>query len=178
MSEPQYVDFNNVPGVLDWLAFILGGLGIGFTVVQLIRSRGALKAAAKALTDTRSTLIKNQLLSTLPAFEEISAVVDNALSTDPDRDPMQQALTRFCLHAQEAASLLKSSTNGQFDEVIREIVGTADEASQARAGLFSNVGATIHDIAGDAATSIRNLAPKIRGVAVDIRNDPGKGADA
>ena len=71
-GEFAWVDFSNVPGFLDWVAFCFGAAGIGFTVVQLARSRGALKAAATALRETRATLIRNQLVSVLPGFEEIS----------------------------------------------------------------------------------------------------------
>jgi hypothetical protein len=43
------LDPTNVPGALDWVAFFLGGAGIGFTIWQLLRSKGALKAARDVL---------------------------------------------------------------------------------------------------------------------------------
>jgi hypothetical protein len=167
------VDCASTPSQLDWWAFILGGIGIGFTVIQLIRSRGALNAARDALESTRASLIKNQLVSVLPGFQEISASIDAALS-EPSRIPMQQALSRFCIHGYEAATLLRD-TSAEFEGLAEQIIQTTDTASKARAGLFANPRKSVHDIAGSSAEEARNLAARISGVATSIRNDPGSG---
>lgn len=166
------IDFSAVPGLLDWIAFGLGALGIGFTVIQLIRSKGALKAAAKALTETRDILMRNQLVSVLPAFEEISKSIDSALRAD-DRELLQDGLGRFSYRAHEAMALLTDSTSGH-EALINEIAITARSSSLARSNIFSDPTSPVALLAGEAASSIRNLAPQIGGAAVSIRNDPGK----
>lgn len=167
-----WVDYSNVPGVLDWVAFWLGAAGIGFTVVQLYRSRGALQAAATALSETRATLIRNQLVSVLPAFEEVSKSIDSALGSQ-DRDQLQEGLGRFSFRAHEAASLLRASTT-EFEPLVADILQAAESASTARSNLYGDATSRLETLAGDAASIIRNLAPRISGAAVSIRNDPGK----
>lgn len=172
----QWLDFALVPGWLDWVAFVLGGAGIGFTILQLLRSKGALESARRALVTTQSTLIKNQLLGILPKFSELSHAVDVALDL-PDRSRMDEALERFCLSASEAATLLEVSYK-DFGNVVSEILDVVNEASEARSGLFGNREVELRDIAGAAASSIRNLAPRISGITASIRNDAGGAADA
>lgn len=170
--QPPWIDFSNVPGLLDWVAFLLGALGIGFTVIQLFRSRGALKSAAAALQNTRDTLIRNQLVSVLPAFEEISKSIDAAL-TSKNRTQLQEGFARFTFRAHEAVSLLNSSTN-EFETIVEEILSVAESASTARSSLYSDATTPLDILVGDAASSVRNLAPRVSGAAVSIRNDPGK----
>jgi hypothetical protein len=168
----MWVDVTNVPGVLDWWAFCLGALGIGFTVVQLFRSSGALKSAAKALRETRSTLIRNQLMSILPGFEEISKSVDSALRDD-DRQALQEAIGRFAFRAHESAALLQDSTT-DYAPLIFDILRVAEAASSARTLLFSDLDTPLGELVGEVTSDIRGLAPKVSGASVAIRNDPGK----
>lgn len=170
--EFAWVDVSNVPGVLDWVAFILGAAGIGFTVIQLARSKGALKAAAEALSETRGTLIRNQLVSVLPAFEEISKSIDSALDAK-SRDRLQEGFERFTFRAHEAVALLHASTT-EFSGLVDEIMKAAESASGARSDLYGDATTPLDTLVGDAASSIRKLAPRISGAAVSIRNDPGK----
>ncbi|MGW9168420.1 hypothetical protein [Agromyces sp. NPDC055658] len=176
IGEFQWLDFTNVPGLLDWVAFVLGGLGIGFTIVQLTRSKGALKAAEQALESTRASLVRNQLVAVLPAFEEISREIDGALEAD-DRKRMAEALHRFSYRAVEVVVLLKSSNAG-FEDLANEIANEGSDASEARGKLYGEPTATVDELVGTTASQIRLLAPRISGVAVSIRNDPGKGANA
>jgi hypothetical protein len=171
-GEFAWIDYSNVPGLMDWVAFSLGAAGIGFTVVQLARSRGALKAAAKALSETRATLIRNQLVSVLPAFEEISKSIDAALGSK-NREQLQEGFGRFSFRAHEAVSLLNASTT-EFELLVEEILNAAESASTARSNLYSDATSALEVLVGDAASSIRNLAPRVSGAAVSIRNDPGK----
>lgn len=176
MNLEPWVDLVSRPTALDWIGFILGSAGIGFTVWQLVRSRGALKAAEKALRETRSTLIKNQLISALPAFREIGISVDAAVGRD-DRSGAQAALEIFCVRAYEVVSLLQSTTD-RYGELTAEILGAAELADSSRADLFGRPGETVYDIVGLAADGIRTLVPKLSGASVDIRNDPGGEIDA
>lgn len=176
IGDWQWLDWANAPGVVDWVAFGLGFAGIGFTVFQLVRSRGALRSAEAALKSTRRTLIKNQLVSILPGFREISMSVDAALPGS-DRDSMLNALTRFSYHAIEAATLLKASP-GSYGDLPVEILRVANDANAARASLFGSPGESVFDLAAEAAAGIRDLALRISAAAVQIRNDPGNSGDA
>ena len=173
-----WIDFGNVPGLLDWMGFVLGGIGIGVTLFQLFRSRGALKAASRALIETRASLIKNQLVAILPNLEGISHAVDHAIALD-DRDAAEVALEQFCLYANESATLLKSAgEGGEFNEIVHDLLAVSDSAGDARAGLFGHPGETVSDIIGLTASQVRNLAPRIKGTATAVKNDPGKGVHA
>lgn len=177
IGEWRWLDFANTPGVLDWVAFVVGTGGIAFAIWQLLRSKSALEAARDALESTRESLVKNQLVAVLPAFTEISRTVDSALSS-VDREPMQMALGRFTDQAHEAAILLRDATDG-YEKLAAKILRTADTASRARAALFElPMSTSVQEIAGAAATEIRYLAPHILGVATTLRNDPGKAHNA
>ncbi|WDG17490.1 hypothetical protein [Microbacterium sp. Clip185] len=171
LGEWVWLDLANVPGVLDWVAFVLGGAGIGFTIWQLLRSRSALVAAQKALEHTQSVLIRNQLLAVLPPFSELSDRLDAAMRSN-SREEAEQALSRFCYQSSEAAALLKNS-GLDHTEIVQKMVVTTRAAQVARAGLFDNEEMTVADIVGIAATTIRDLGPEVHGVAVVIRNDAG-----
>lgn len=167
-----WIDLANVPGLLDWAGIGLGIVGFGLTLFQLFRSRGALNAAANALRDTRATLIKNQLMAVLPVFEEISSTLDGALGKR-DRDELQQTLGRFSNRAEESAALLTDSTE-VFATFVQALISVSDEASEARSALFLDETTSVAEIAGPVASRIRELAPKIVGVQITIKNDPGK----
>lgn len=166
------IDTANVPGVLDWWGFVLGGAGIAFTVVQLIRSKGALLAAKEALEDTRASLISNQAIFVLPAFQEISDSIDAAIRAD-DRDDLQKALNRFNVRAHEAINVLQALEQRDYEQVIADLEMITSEVGDARDGLFSDASADCLSIGGDVASHIRALSPKLGGLAVNIRNKPG-----
>lgn len=170
----MWYDLANVPGVLDWIAFVLGTLGIGFTVIQLLRSRSALKAAELALIETRDILIQNQLGSVLPGFEEISNSINASLAADvKDRWQVEAGFGRFVSHGHEAIALLSDSTS-DFASLIRSIETSIRLVSKARSSIFTDTTTPLEELVGEAATSVRDLAPKLKGAAVSIRNDPGK----
>ena len=91
IGDWRWLDLGNVPGVLDWVAFILGTIGMAVALVQLFKSRGALAAAKQALDDARRGLVRDQLLQVLPRFTEISASLDDAIRAD-SRELAQKAL--------------------------------------------------------------------------------------
>lgn len=169
IGDWQWLDLENVPGPLDWIAFVLGGLGIGFTIWQLMRSKGALRAAADALDETRGTLMRNQLIGVLPGLEEVSDGLDAAMVSD-NRDAAAAALKLFVLRSAEVVALLQS-TSSAHSETISELEAAGVLALEARAGLYGPPGETTHQIAQAAATRIRGAGPQIRALSVLIKND-------
>lgn len=134
MGDWRWVDVNAAPTMLDWIAFVLGGAGIAFTIVQLLRSKGALQAARDELNRTRSTLMKNQLLAVLPGFEEILVTLEQAIR-DNNRDLADEQLTRFAYRSQEAAELLKGSSE-EFTPMVDSLIEAARNATTTRSSLF------------------------------------------
>lgn len=170
----QILDWDNIPGFFDWVAFILGLTGIGFTLIQLLKSKGALKAAEKALNDTRDDLIANQLLYALAIFPDLSTTVDDALTMD-DRESMQKALSTYCDQSVEVAALLRSSGT-MHDDVAETLVNSSNSASKARAALFSEQDMSVQEIASGVAELIRDVTLTLRSKAVEIRNQPRGGS--
>lgn len=175
LGDWRLVDLNAAPTLLDWVAFVLGGLGIGFTIWQLLRSKGALKAARDELNRTRSTLIKNQLLAVLPGFEEILVNLEQSIRDDA-RDQANAQLTRFAYHSQEAAELLKGSSE-EFTSMVETLVEAAQTATRARSSLFGSPNRTTSQLIGQPMGDFRLLVTEIRGLSVSIRNDPGNERD-
>lgn len=171
LGDWHWVDLNGVPTALDWFAFVLGGLGIGFTIYQLLRSKGALEAARTELDRTRTTLMKNQLLAVLPGFEEILVNLDQSIRDD-DRDKADLQLTRFAYHSQEAAELLRGSSD-EFSSMVESLVDTAQKATVTRSTLFGSPTRTTAQLIGQPSGEFRLLVTEIRGLSVFIRNDPG-----
>ena len=167
----QWINWSNIPGLLDWIAFILGGVGIFVALRQLFKSTGALRAAEKALKETRSTLIKNQLVAILPGITEISTSIDATLQSD-NPDEAQKALGRFSDFAQESAVLLVATTR-DFEEIAQALVSASAEASAARGQLFRREDQSVVELIGPVAATIRNLGPRVRGASMSLRNDPG-----
>lgn len=170
IGDWQWLAWDNVPGALDWIGFILGGVGILVALVQLFRSRGALKAAKSALDSTRLRLMTNQLVSILPSFETTSKSIDDAIREN-DRDAASAALAAYCSQAHRAASLIRSTDIG-FTELSARITIYAKNASDARDGLFYDEG-TVHALIGHVASDIRILAAEIGGMSLTLQNDAG-----
>jgi hypothetical protein len=172
ISAFAWVDRANVPGVLDWWAFVLGGLGIGFTIWQLLRSRSALDAARNALNETQSLLVANQALFALPVFQEISDSIDLALSEE-SRTDLQRAFGRFAIRASEISSLLRALDRAEYQNIVDRLDDVSAEVGASRANLFASPDETCHTLGGEAASSVRELAISLNGLAVTIKNDPG-----
>jgi hypothetical protein len=169
-----WIDPTNVPGTLDWIAFLLGGAGIAFTAIQLVRSRGSLAAAEDALKKARASLLANQAIFVLPAFQEISDSIDAAIRAD-NRDELQTGLSRFSARAHEAISVLRALENVIYNPFVTEIEGVIPEVGDARDRLFSDANSDCLAIGATVASHIRALSPRLSGLAVGIRNEPGQG---
>lgn len=172
----QWVDFGNIPSVLDYVGFLIGGAGIGFTVVQLMKSRSALDAAAKALKDTRGTLMQNQLLAILPRFKDVYSRLDKAIELD-QRNEVESALSHYCGLAGEAIVLMQSSVP-TFDVEQGFLKSSVDIVSAVRSLLYSDRLTDLRDLVESAATSIREIEQKVVAVTVTVQNDAGRSANA
>jgi len=168
-----WIDLTNVPGLLDWIAFLLGGTGIAFTAIQLLRSKSSLVAAERALKNTRASLLANQAIFVLPAFQEISDSIDSAIQAD-NREELQASLSRFNARAHEAISVLTALEENIYASFVLDLENVTAEVGDARDGLFSDSSANCLEIGGPVASRIRALSPKLGGLAVGIRNEPGK----
>lgn len=167
----QWIDFGSAPSPVDWLAFILGGTGILFTIAQLLRSKGALKAARNELERTRAMLIKNQLVAVLPGFEELMTNLDRSIRHD-DRLQLEDHLHRFAYHAYEAAALLTESSP-EYHEIAQEVIEGGNFAMEAKSLLYGSPGVIAEELLGQKADQLRQLVLRLHGLAVSIRNDPG-----
>lgn len=172
IGDWRWLDFGNVPGVLDWVAFILGTIGMGVALVQLFKSRGALAAAKKALDDARRGLVRDQLLQVLPRFTEISASLDDAIRAD-SRELAQKALGRFSEHAAEAAALLEEQRSSHAP-VLDKLRRASAAAANARSRLFEVEGETTGQRVGVAADHVRDIGTTLIGVSVKVGNEVGK----
>lgn len=176
----QWLDYTNVPGMLDWIAFgsgVLGlalGLGgIAFTIYQICKSRSALEAAKDALETTRSTLIKNQLASILPRFEATLNLIENAINTD-QRDILQLHLLSLRKDAIESISLLELSNDGPQDDA-KELKSVASISQDMHSSLFSEA-ARVSDLKGLTEENLLNLhesIPNLHYLTVELRFNPG-----
>lgn len=161
-----------MPGLLDWIAFVLGMIGMAVALFQLFRSRNALVAAREALEEARETLIRDQTLQVLPSFSEISESLDDAMRQD-SREFAELALQRFSFKASEALALLADSKR-QYPDQVSALTKAKNAAGIARSRLFGSPDKSTTDLVGAAATQIRDIAVALREVAVIVSNEVGR----
>jgi hypothetical protein len=175
IGDWEWLDPANVPGALDWIAFVLGGAGIAFTIWQLLRSKGALKAARDALVLAQGQLNRNQLLLVLPTVDEIERALEAALQKNSAR-ATEEALSRFGRYAAETTALL--TPMAEHTRVRDDLADVAQLASYARSRMFVDSGETppptSRDIAGEAARAIADHGQELRRIAISIQNDLGR----
>lgn len=176
LGDWQWLDFANIPGVLDWIGFVLGGLGIAFALVQLYKSRGALQAAKDALDDARNVLVRDQIIVLLPAFSEIAASLADAMSAD-SRDVAIEVLQRFSERASEAEQLLANREDPQT-EAVGELLEARIAAAKAIDRLYRSFDQSTAQRVGAAAAKIRSVAVTLNGVHVLVRNEIGSTKNA
>lgn len=175
MPFRAWVDPTNVPGYLDWVAFILGAAGIGVALWQLFRARGALAAARQAYEVARVSATRDQLLRVLPRFEEIEISLENAMTED-SRPAAGTVLQRFNQIASEAGALLRSYSNGHTDAVA-DLGRAAASARLARAKLYGDLHLTTAEIVDGAAAQIRTVSSALSAAEVMIRSENREGKD-
>ncbi|MBN7792507.1 hypothetical protein [Microbacterium esteraromaticum] len=169
----QWLDWTNIPGLLDWLGFILGGVGIGFALHQLYSSRGALAAAKAALDEARQSLIRDQIIVLLPAFTEISAALTAAMDEN-SRPIAQQLLQRFNEKANEAQALLENHST-QYGEAIKELSDARVAVMGAIDRLYSAPSQSTAQRVRPALAHVGSVAATLQGVLILIRNEIGSG---
>lgn len=176
----QWLDYTNVPGVLDWVAFVSGVLGlllglggIAFTICQISKSRGALEAAKDALETTRSTLIKNQLASILPRFEATLNLIENAINAD-QRNVLQVHLLSLRKDAIESIRLLELSDGGPTESV-NHLQSVANISADMHSTLFSDEALVIglKNLTATNLLSLHEAIPNLHDIAVELRFNPG-----
>ncbi|GAA1565598.1 hypothetical protein [Leucobacter aridicollis] len=168
----KWIDLSAIPGPLDWAGFVLGGLGIGFTIYQLMKSKGALNAAREELERTRATLIKNQLLSVLPGFEELMDRIDDAVRTG-NREELSTQFQKFAYRLAEAIPLLESGSTS-FSSLIESMKSEITKALEARSSLYGSPDTPVDELVRVNVDSLQILVTQIKTTTVSVRNDPGK----
>lgn len=163
-----WLDWANVPGLLDYLGLLLGIVGFAIAIGQLVRSRSALVAAEDALNSARSALTSNQLIAVLPAFEEISAQLTAAVQGDIPQQA-ETALDRFRYRQQEAEALLIGMPS-QFHAILPNLRRAGIRVDRAHADLFTNLDQPTAQRVGSALTEVRGIAHEIRTLEVMLRN--------
>lgn len=173
IGDWEWLDWANVPGLLDWIGFVLGGAGLAFAVVQLTRSRSALTAAEQALDEAREGLIRDQVIAILPTFGELAESLMNAADAD-SREVAKRVLLRFTVSAREAEVLLGSRAK-RHPDAIRELSDARRAAIFAIDRLHNEHSQTTSQRLGDAAGAIHSVAATLSGVRAMIRNEIGTG---
>lgn len=173
IGEWQWLDFANIPGVLDWIGFVVGGIGLGFALFQLASSRSALTAAKEALEGARVSLIRDHLLGLLPAFNEMAASLMDAINAD-SREVAGRILQRFMESASEAEALLATHVE-QHPAAIEVLTEARVAAAKAIDRLYQAPDQTTSQRVGAAASALRSAATTLAAVRVSIRNEIGSG---
>jgi len=168
----QWVDPAVSFGFLDWIAFALGALGIGFTIFQLLRSRGALQAAREALEETRSSLIKNQLAEALPQFRTIMQQVENSLRQQNMNDQLDGHLEHLIRHSRETVELI-AAYGADLGQASYDVVAVVHSAEAMRARLYGRPEETGRELA-QSLNRLRSNVSKMDSLSVRLRNDPGQ----
>lgn len=168
----QWVDPGVSFGVLDWVAFVLGALGIGFTIFQLLRSKGALQAAREALEETRSSLIKNQLAEALPQFRAIMQQVENSLLQQNTNEQLDGHLEDLIRHSRETVELI-AAYGADLGQASYDAVAVVQSAEAMRARLYERPDETAQYLA-QPLRQLRSNVSKMHSLSVRLRNDPGQ----
>lgn len=175
LGNLQWLDFGSAPGILDWLAFLIGGTGIAITVWQLLRSRSALESARKALVSTRSTLMKNQLAAVLPKYRGLLDRINDAI-INGNRETLRIFLDQYVLESFEAHQLIISQNNCD-PEVADQILRGAEEATAMRALLFDSPETVLHELVQSHLDTLRSISLQVYTLEIEIRNDPREEVD-
>lgn len=171
VNDWKWLDFASVPGVLDWLGFVLGGLGIGFTIWQLLKSESAYKAAQEALEETRDKLVRNQLVAELPEFRKILDLID-ADAASGNRDSLSDSLYSFAFISRATISLL-NETPGDFLELVSSLRKAAGSAMDIRSKLYEPLEITTAQLLRSSDQDLRQVVLEIHELSVTMRNDLG-----
>lgn len=175
IGDLQWLDFGSAPGVLDWLAFLIGGSGIAITVFQLLRSRSALESARIALVDTRSTLMKNQLAAILPKYRGLLDKIEDAIRSE-NRESLRIHLDQYILDSREAHQLVVSQ-NTHDQEIANQILISAEEAGSMRSLLFGSPDKELQELVQTHFESLRAVASHVYTLEIQLRNDPREEVD-
>ncbi|GAA2910603.1 ATP/maltotriose-dependent transcriptional regulator MalT [Microbacterium keratanolyticum] len=176
IGDWHWLDFANIPGMLDWIGFVLGGLGIVVALVQLYKSRGALQAAKNALDEARNGLVRDQIIVLLPSFSEIASSLTGAMHAD-SREAAVDVLQRFSERASEAEQLL-TNRGTLHEEAVRELSDARAAAAKAIDRLYRKPDMTTAERVGTAATKIRAVAVTLNAIHVLVRNEIGSPRNA
>lgn len=168
----HWMDPGSVPGPLDWVAFLIGGAGIGFTIYQLLRSRSALEAARQALVSTRASLIRNQLVEVLPQFQTTMTEIDRSLRAEDYRDQLDLHLERLIRYSRETVELI-DSCGEDLGQATYEVVSVLQAAESMRSRLYRRPGDTSEDLTWP-LRSLRSAVSRLHSLTVRLRNDPGQ----
>lgn len=159
-------------GILDWVAFVIGGAGIGFTIFQLLRSKGALEAAREALESTRASLIRNQLAEVLPQFQTIMEDVERSLRAEDYRGQLDQHLERLIHYSHETVELI-DAFGEELGQASYDVASVLRAAESMRARLYGSPDDTIEDLT-QPLRWLRSTVSKVHSLTVRLRNDPGQ----
>lgn len=168
----QWVDPGVSFGFLDWIAFILGALGIGFTIVQLLRSKGALQAARRALESTRSSLIRNQLAEALPQFHTIMQQIESSLRQQNFNEQLDGQLEHLIRHSRETVELI-AADGADLGQASYDVVAVLQSAEAMRSRLYGSPDETAQDLT-QLLGRLRSTVSRVHSLTVRLRNDPGQ----
>jgi hypothetical protein len=172
----DFYDPASLPGLLDWIGFIIGTVGITIAVAQLWRSASALKAAKTSLDKTRSELIFNRLNAAIPELRRLTDILGGAIDTD-NRDAAAFALNDFPVRVSEVKKLFLL-TRGAPPEFLTGLDDRTRDLIEMRSWVYDNPSIPLSSVMGFSMTPLRALISEVSGISMDIQTTAQSTTDA
>jgi hypothetical protein len=163
----DYWDPTNLPGLVDWLGFTIGSVGIIFAVVQLTRSAGALKAAKESLEKTQAELIFNRLNAAIPELRRLADILGDAIDDD-NRPAAAFALNDFPVRVSEIKTLF-DLTGGADTAFLTVLTERGQQLIEMRSLVYSRPKNSLRSVIGYSMTPLRELISDVAGAAMQIQ---------
>jgi hypothetical protein len=164
-------DPSSGPGWHDLVGLLLAILGFGGTIIALVKTRGATKAATVALQGAQKDLAERQLSLVVADMKAASDELQIATLTE-NRDLARASLVRFALMTGEARSLTLYLGNENLDLVER--LSYSSVAALEAKGRLSATQRTVAKVTKVTADDMSRLWVEMRTVTSDIKNKIGQ----
>ena len=164
----NFYDAASAPGWHDYLGLLLGVVGFGIAIWQIIVARKESTKARLALEQAQRHLSQNALMSLVPQLQTISHDLDFALPAG-NIEVAKRALVRFGLLASEAEALLVSIP-GDHTALKNRFRRHAIQATRVKGEIVSIVDPDLTHLAKTVAVAIESLNKDLAGVVSSLRN--------
>jgi hypothetical protein len=163
----DFWDPTSLPGLIDWIGFVIGSIGIVVAVVQLSRSASALKAAKRSLDKTRAELIFNRLNAAIPELRRLTDILGDAIDTD-NRPVAAFALNDFPVRVSEIRTLFELS-GGSDPDFLLLLSDRNKDLIFMRSQVYERPTDSLGSIIGFSMTPLRELMSDVAGASMQIQ---------